>query len=64
MNKKIKTNKLNIFLKKTISSYPPPSVKGKDINIKYVSQLKSSKPLFAFFTSYPELISESYSLVK
>ena len=60
MNKKIKTNELNNFLKKIIFDYPPPSVKGKDINIKYLTQLKSSKPLFAFFTSYPELIPESY----
>ena len=60
LNKRIKTNELNNFLKKVINSYPPPSVKGKDINIKYMSQLKSNKPLFVFFTSYPELIPESY----
>jgi GTP-binding protein len=60
LNKKIKTNNLNIFLKKILNHYPPPSVKGKEINIKLLSQLNTKPPIFGFFTSNPSLIPESY----
>ena len=58
--KKYTTKDLNDFLKKVLSIKRPPSVKGKDIKIKYITQVHVSPPVFVFFTTYPELITESY----
>ena len=43
-----------------IESYGPPSVKGKYIKIKYVTQLPSPTPSFAFFANLPQYIKEPY----
>lgn len=58
--KKISTSKLNDLMLKEIEKYPPPSVKGKIINIKYITQLQTKTPSFAFFCSNPQYIKESY----
>ncbi len=58
--RKIKTVELNIFLKKAIQYYSPPATKGKNISIKYVTQVHHSPPIFAFFTNHPDLISIQY----
>jgi GTPase len=55
----VKTRELNDFLLPLIDSYPPPSIKGKEIKIKYISQLKG-EPLFMFYTNLPQYVSESY----
>ena len=60
MNKRIKTNELNTFFKGIISRYPPPSINGKEIKIKFISQLNVSPPLFGIHTTNPKLIPESY----
>ena len=39
---------------------PPPSTKGKYIRIKYVTQLASPTPAFAFFVNLPQYIKEGY----
>ena len=57
---KYNTKDLNDFLKKVLSIKRPPSVNGKDIKIKYITQVHTAPPVFAFFTTYPELITESY----
>lgn len=59
-NLKIKTQEINKFLKKIVSYYPPPSNKGKNINLKYAVQIQNSPPMFVFFTNYPKLIKISY----
>jgi len=43
-----------------IRNNPPPSLKGKHIRIKYVTQLPSAVPSFAFFCNLPQYIKESY----
>ena len=43
-----------------IANYPPPTVKGKYIKIKFVTQLPTKTPSFAFFCSNPQYIKESY----
>lgn len=58
--KKISTSKLNDIMLKEIEKYPPPSVKGKIINIKYVTQLPTKTPSFAFFASNPQYVKEGY----
>jgi GTP-binding protein len=57
---KIKTSELNELLLEAIESYGPPSVKGKYIKIKYVTQLPSPTPSFAFFANLPQYIKEPY----
>ena len=57
---KVKTAELNEVLLEAIEKYPPPSVKGKSIKIKYVTQLPSPTPSFAFFANLPQYIKEPY----
>lgn len=57
---RIKTSKLNEVLLEAVETYPPPSVKGKYIKIKYVTQLPSPTPAFALFANLPQYIREPY----
>ena len=60
MNKKISTSKLNDFFLPIIEKTPPPSTKGKYIKIKYITQLPTSCPSFAFFCNLPQYVPDSY----
>lgn len=57
---KISTSKLNDALLPEIERYPPPSYKGKYIKIKYITQLPTHTPTFAFFCNLPQYIKHSY----
>lgn len=59
-SKKIKTSELNDLMLKAIEAYPPPSIKGKFVKIKYVVQLPSQTPSFAFFANLPQYVKEPY----
>ena len=59
--KKITTSVLNEVMLAIIESNPPPATKGKYIRIKYVQQLPSHAPAFAFFCNLPQYIPDSYS---
>jgi GTP-binding protein len=58
--KRIPTSQLNDLILKDIERYPPPSTKGKHINIKYVTQVNARFPSFAFFCNLPQYIQPSY----
>ena len=58
--RKIKTTSVNEFIQKATLRYPPPAVKGKNISIKYGTQVHQSPPIFVFFTHYPQLIPIHY----
>jgi GTP-binding protein len=58
--KKVPTSKINDALLPEIIHYPPPSVKGKHIQIKYITQVAARFPSFAFFCNMPQYIHESY----
>ena len=60
MNTKISTSKLNDFFLPIIERKPPPSLKGKYIKIKYITQLPTKCPSFAFFCNLPQYIPDSY----
>ncbi|CAN5496048.1 ribosome biogenesis GTPase Der [soil metagenome] len=60
-SERIPTHKLNEVLLPIIERTPPPSTKGKHIKIKYVTQLPTYTPQFAFFCNLPQYISESYT---
>ncbi len=59
-NTKITTSKLNDTLLPLIDKFPPPSTKGKFIKIKYVTQLPTHSPTFAFFCNLPQYIKDPY----
>ncbi len=58
--KKIQTSVLNEVMQEEIENNPPPSVKGKYIKIKFVSQLPTHAPAFAFFCNLPQYVRDNY----
>ncbi|ALM21366.1 GTP-binding protein Der [Nonlabens sp. MIC269] len=59
-SKKIKTSKLNEVMLPIIENRPPPSTKGKYVKIKFVTQLPTPQPQFAFFCNLPQYVREPY----
>jgi len=59
-SRKITTSKLNNALQEAIDRYPPPSHKGRFAKIKYVTQLPTYYPAFAFFCNNPKYVKDSY----
>jgi GTPase len=59
-SRKITTSQLNDFILPVIQQTPPPAVKGKYVKIKYVTQLPTAFPAFAFFCNLPQYIREPY----
>jgi GTP-binding protein len=58
--RKIPTSKLNEVMQKAVDAYHPPVVRGNSIKIKYVTQLPTTTPTFAFFCNYPDDIKTPY----
>jgi GTP-binding protein len=59
--RRVPTSKLNDILLQDIEKYPPPAWKGKYIKIKYVTQLPTKNPVFAFFCNLPQYIKDPYT---
>lgn len=59
-NRKISTSELNEVMLDIISKNPPPSLKGKYVKIKYVTQLPVYTPTFAFFCNLPQYVKDPY----
>jgi len=57
---RIKTSKLNEIMLESIERYPPPSHRGRYIKIKYITQLPTYFPSFAFFCNHPKHVKEPY----
>ncbi len=57
---KISTSQLNNTLLPIIEASPPPMVKGKQIKIKYITQLPTNFPAFAFYCNLPQYIRDPY----
>lgn len=63
LNRKIKigTSKLNEVMLPIVEATPPPSIKGKYIKIKYISQVPDTQiPTFIFYANLPQYIKEPY----
>ena len=55
------TAKLNEVMLPLIEAYPPPSIKGKYIKIKYCTQLPNTQiPSFVFYANLPQYVKEPY----
>ena len=58
---RIGTTKLNEVMLPLIEAFPPPSIKGKYIKIKYVSQVPDTQiPTFVFYANLPQYVKEPY----
>ena len=57
---RIPTSKLNEVMQKVLEENHPPAVKGKYVRIKYVTQLPTHAPSFAFYCNLPQYIREPY----
>ena len=57
---KIKTSELNRIMLEAIENYPPPSLKGKYVKIKYITQLPTHAPSFAFYCNLPQYVKDPY----
>lgn len=58
---KVGTAKLNEVMLPLIEAYPPPSIKGKYIKIKYCTQLPNTQiPSFVFYANLPQYVKEPY----
>lgn len=58
--KKVPTSKLNDTILPLIERNPPPSIKGKMVQIKYITQVNARFPSFAFFCNLPQYVQPSY----
>lgn len=59
-SKRIKTRKLNDVMLPLIEKFPPPAIKGKYVKIKFITQLPTHHPQFAFFCNLPQYVKEPY----
>lgn len=59
-SKRIPTSTLNEIMLEEIENCPPPATKGKYIKIKFITQLPTKSPSFAFFCNLPQYIGEPY----
>ena len=59
-SRKVDWKKLNDELMPLIEEHQPPMYKGKEVKIKYISQLKAKVPSFAFFCNLPQYIRDPY----
>ena len=57
---KIPTSQLNEVMLEAIQRHTPPAIKGRYVKIKYVTQLPTYSPAFAFFCNYPRYIKQPY----
>ena len=57
---KIPTSQLNDIMLKAIQAYHPPVVRGNPIKIKFITQLPTPVPSFAFFCNFPDDIKQPY----
>ncbi len=58
--KRIGTTELNGALLEEIGKVAPPAVRGHDLRINYITQVKTEPPVFAFFSNFPDEIPSSY----
>lgn len=58
--RKIPTSRVNDVLLEYIEAYPPPAIKGKYVRIKFVRQLPTYAPSFAFYCNLPQYIKDPY----
>lgn len=59
-DRKISTSELNETIQNAIKAFHPPVVRGNAVSIKYITQLPTVVPSFAFFCNFPDDIKQPY----
>lgn len=59
-NKRVPTSQLNDIILPEIERYPPPMARGYHVKIKFVQQVPTAVPSFAFYSNHPDSIKEAY----
>ena len=59
-NRRISTSKLNRWLAETTEYHPAPSVSGRRVKMRYITQIKTRPPTFAIFCNRPAAVPDSY----
>jgi GTPase len=59
-HQRIPTSQLNDIMLKAIATYHPPVVRGHPVKIKYITQIPTVVPSFAFFCNFPDDIKQPY----
>ncbi|MEO6901494.1 MAG: ribosome biogenesis GTPase Der [Bacteroidia bacterium] len=58
--KTIKTRELNDVMLPIIAHSPPAAIKGKHVKVKFIAQLPTHAPTFAFYCNLPQYVTEAY----
>ncbi|GGB21921.1 ribosome biogenesis GTPase Der [Puia dinghuensis] len=58
--RKVPTSQLNEVMLKAVEAYHPPVVRGYPLKIKYITQLPTVVPSFAFFCNFPDDVKQPY----
>jgi len=56
----IATRKLNEWLEMAVSNHKPPLNKGREVKLKYITQIKKRPPTFVIFSNFPKVLEDSY----
>ncbi|MBL7691641.1 MAG: ribosome biogenesis GTPase Der [Flavipsychrobacter sp.] len=59
-SKRVPTSELNDVMLKEIERFPPPMARGYAVKIKFVQQVPTAVPSFAFYSNHPDAVKESY----
>jgi len=59
-NRRVPTARLNRWLAEVVAQHPPPSVSGRRLKLKYMTQIKTRPPGFVLACSRPEALPQSY----
>jgi GTP-binding protein len=59
-NRRIPTSVLNEIMQREMDRYPPPMYRGYSVRIKFVQQVPTAVPSFAFFANHPDGVKEPY----
>jgi len=58
--RRVATGPLNRWLADAVAAHPPPSVRGRRLQLRYLTQVKARPPTFALFASRPDHLPKSY----
>lgn len=59
-SKKITTSRLNEVVEKAVRAHHPPSASGRQVTIKYATQVRVEPPVIAFYSNFPRGVKEPY----
>jgi GTP-binding protein len=59
-HKRIATADLNAYFNPILAKTTPPATRGREIKIKYITQVKTNPPVFVFYCNFPSLVAANY----